>query len=189
MTLTTGIIADGVVAALLVVTILYASVLNRRLAALRGDKAQLQALVQSLATASQQAESGIAALKAATDDIGRQLEKKAEQAQSLREDLTYMIDRGGMLADRLEGTIRTRREEPKSEAARPRAAERPMPPDRPLTADRQRPSDRLRSVDAPRGTAGLMAAAVAAAAEEPTAGGGAPSRTERNLLRALAGRR
>ena len=81
------LIADGIVAFLLVVTIFYAAKLNRRLRALRADKAELQALVQSLAEASQSAEAGVMGLKAGAEEIGRLLAKKARDAQALREDL------------------------------------------------------------------------------------------------------
>ena len=140
------LIADGIVAFLLVVTIFYAAKLNRKLSALRADKTELQALVQSLAEASQSAEAGVMGLKAGAEEIGRLLAKKMQDAQSLREDLAYMIDRGGIVADRLEGSLRTRRE-------------------------------------AKGSTANLihhMASRLAASA---------PSRSERDLAQALAGRR
>ncbi len=190
MTMTTTMAADGVVAILLVATIIYAAVLNRRLGLLRSDKAELQSLVQSFAAASQQAEAGVAGLKSAAEEIGRKLEKKIEQAQSLREDLTYMLERGGLVADRLEATIRARREEPRSEAAKPRPLDRAQPAERSRVAERLRPIEHARSEPRLRNEAGLMAAAVAAAAEAPApTQPGTPSRAERNLLRALAGRR
>jgi hypothetical protein len=95
------LIADGIVAFLLVITIFYAAKLSRKLSALRADKAELQALVLSLAEASQSAEAGVMGLKAGAEEIGRLLAKKMQDAQSLREDLAYMIDRGGIVADRL----------------------------------------------------------------------------------------
>lgn len=175
MTLT--IAADAVVATLLVATIFYASILNRRLAVLRGDRAELQTLVQNLGIASQQAEAGVAALKVAAEEVGRQLEKKVDHAQSLRDDLSYMVDRGGTVADRLEGTIRARRDEPKPETARPRPTERPRPAELP----RQEPQLRR---DSP--LAGAMERVDASMARPVP---GSPSRAERDLLRALAGRR
>jgi septal ring factor EnvC (AmiA/AmiB activator) len=107
---------DLVVAVLLVFTIIYAAMLNRRLAGMRSDKAELQALIQGLTAASHNAETAVSALKSANDDIGRQLESKVGRAQSLRDDLSYMIERGTTLADRLEGAIRARRDTPAPEA-------------------------------------------------------------------------
>lgn len=168
MTLTLAI--DGIVSVLLVITIGYAIVLNRRLKALRRDKAELQALVKTLAEASQSAEAGVQALKQAAEDVGRQLEKKVQDARSLRDDLAYMVDRGGDLADRLEGTIRTRRETAKPET----------PAARPVEMSKSEAASLRR----------IAASAAPGNAEPPSRPGqGAPSRAERELLRVLAGRR
>ena len=43
---------------------------------------------------------------AAADGVGRQIAKHIEQAQTLRDDLAYMIDRGDKLADRLDAVVR-----------------------------------------------------------------------------------
>ena len=172
MTLT--LVADLTVAFLLVVTIYYAAKLSRRLSALRADKQALQQLVQSLAQASQSAEAGIRGLKAAAEEGGRDLQKKLQEAQSLRDDLAYMIDRGGTVADRMESGLRARREEPKAEAPRPRPAEAPHAADAP---------PRREAKSGPTNFIQEMAARLA-----PSTGTG-PSRTERDLLRALSGRR
>jgi hypothetical protein len=152
-----SLFGDAVVAALLVATISYAAVLNRRLGVLRGDRAKLDELVQSLTLSAQRAEAGIMGLKKAAEDSGQRLEKKIEAAGGLRDDLAYLIERGGAIADRLEGTIRARRDGPKAEERKPE----PKPP------NSARVEPRL-------------------ATEEPRAT--APSRAERELLRALGGR-
>ncbi len=109
--MTLNIILDVVVAGLLLATIVYAMLLSRRLGALRNDKQQLEALVGSLDTSSQRAEAGIAALKEAAERIGHQLQQRIDQGKALHGDLSYIIDLGGGLADRLEGTIRARRDD------------------------------------------------------------------------------
>src|SRR5579863_7593068 len=119
--MTLPLAGDLVVAVLLAVTIFYAAMLNRRLAVLRSDKAELQALIQSLSTASHGAEAAVASLRSANEEIGRQVETKVERAQGLRDDLSYMIERGNTLADRLESAIRARREMPAAEALAPRS--------------------------------------------------------------------
>jgi hypothetical protein len=161
MTLT--LIGDMTVAFLLVATIGYVAILNRRLGVLRDDKAKLEELIKGLNAASINAQAGIAGLRQATEDVGRDLERKIAAGQSLRDDLHYLIERGGSVADRLEGTIRARREE-----AAPRVA----------------------PAGAERASAGGKVAQLRAASEEPTAQR-APqiSRAERELLRALSGRR
>jgi hypothetical protein len=128
--MTLNIILDVVVAGLLVATIAYAALLSRRLGALRNDKQQLEALVSSLDTSSQRAEGSIAALRETAERIGQQLQQRIDQGKALQGDLSYIIDLGGGLADRMEATIRTRRDEARAEQeAAPRrrvAGERPL---------------------------------------------------------------
>ena len=159
MTLTLAL--DIVVAVLLLATIAYAMVLSRRLGALRDDKAQLQALVKSLDDSSRRAEAGIAALKTAADEIGRGLQEKVERGQALRTDLTYILEMGGTLADRLEGAIRAGRGDAKSV---PAASD-----ETPALAGRREPVDAAAPDNHPRVT-------------------GFPSRAERLLRRALEAR-
>jgi hypothetical protein len=161
--------ADLVVAILLVVTIVYAAMLNRRLAALRSDKTELQMLIPSLGTASHSAEAAVAALKSANQEFGRQLETKVTRAQGLRDDLSYMIERGNTLADRLENALRAHRDLP--------AAETPA----------HKPEARAAGVETR--TVAVAEARAAGPAEEGRSHPGLPSRTERDLLRALSGRR
>jgi hypothetical protein len=159
MTLTLAL--DIVVAVLLLATIAYAMVLSRRLGALRDDKAQLQALVKSLDDSSRRAEAGIATLKTAADEIGRALQEKVERGQALRTDLTYVLEMGGTLADRLEGAIRAGRGHAKSVPAA--SGEPPAP------AGRREPVGTVDPTDRPRVT-------------------GFPSRAERLLRHALEAR-
>jgi len=130
MTLT--VVLDAVVAGLLLATILYAMLLSRRLGALRNDKAQLEALVHSLDESSRRAEAGVAALRQAADEVGRELQQRVDRGQALRSDLTYIIDLGGGLADRLEGRIRTGREAKPSVPADPAAVDAAPRPRRPV---------------------------------------------------------
>ncbi|MGO8914348.1 MAG: DUF6468 domain-containing protein [Stellaceae bacterium] len=174
--MTITVAADLIVAFLLTFTIYYAAKLSRKLSALRSDKAALQSLVQSLAQASASAEAGVKGLKATADEMGRELQRKLQAAQSLREDLAYMIDRGGTLADRMEVSLRSRREPP-PEPARPRAAEAPRPP-----AEAPKREPRL-------GAGNFIQEMAARLAPNAAAAPGAPSRAERDLLRALSGRR
>lgn len=164
MTLT--LIADALVASLLVATIGYVSLLNRRLGVLREDKAKLEELIRGLTAASESARAGIAGLKDAAGEIGKELQKRVAAGQALREDLTYLIERGGSVADRLEGTIRARRETP------------------PRAPGEERPSE-------PRTGASEKVATLRLEpeAEIPPRRGGQISRAERNLLRALGARR
>jgi hypothetical protein len=190
MTLT--LLVDLVVAGLLVTAIGYCVLLNRRLAALRADKAQLDETVRSLAEVSLRAESGITKLRETAEKVGRSLQQRIEAGERLRDDLAYMVDRAGGLADRLEDGIRHRRED-----GRPAPSGRPDPkPQAPAPEDsagalQSRVRDILRRID-PTGPAvklAAKAAAASAAAEEEAPVAGFPSRAERDLRRALEGKR
>ena len=154
-----SLVGDGIVAVLLVATIGYAAVLNRRLALLRGDRAKIDEMIQALTAAAQRAEAGIAGLKEGASETGRELERTIAGAKRLKDDLAYLVERGCVMADRLEGNIRAGRDEPSlSERKRETKADalaRAEPKPVPSAAD----------------TRGMT-----------------PSRAERELLRALAGR-
>jgi hypothetical protein len=93
--MTATLIGDVTVAILLIVAIGYAAVLNRRLAVLREDRAKLEELIQGLNVASVSAQTGIAGLRKVTEEVGKDLEKELAASRSLRDDLHYLIERGG----------------------------------------------------------------------------------------------
>jgi len=99
--MTPTLISDITVAFLLIATIGYVAVLNRRLGLLRQDKAKLEELIKGLNAASTNAQAGIVGLRQATDELGRGLDKELAAGRSLRDDLQYLIERGGSIADRL----------------------------------------------------------------------------------------
>ena len=170
------VVLDLFVAALLIATIVYAMLLSRRLGALRNDKEQLEALVHSLDQSATRAESGIATLKEAADQIGRELQQKVEQGQGLRSDLSYMIDLAANLADRLETVIRSGREDGKPAAQTGAAPE-------PAAQPRRNPA---RPAVEPSLVAERDAASGGKVEPRVT---GFPSRAERLLRRALEARR
>jgi hypothetical protein len=102
---------DAIVAVLLVATIGYSVVLNRRLGAVRGDREKFEDLIRNLATVSKSAETAIANLRTTADDLSRRLDKRVGEARGLSDDLVYMIERGGTIADKLAGLIRSGRTE------------------------------------------------------------------------------
>ncbi len=105
--MTFSIILDVLVAVLLAVTIAYSMVLNRRLGRLRRDKSQLDFMAGNFAKATARADESISRLK----DMGDALRKNVEKAQALHDDLNFLIDRGEVAADRLEGIVRAARKE------------------------------------------------------------------------------
>ncbi len=101
-----ALIIDIVVAILLVVTIVYAVGLNRRLRAMRRDRSKLEKIANDFAKSTARANDSITHLKTANETLQRQL----DSAQSLRDDLSYLLDRGEKTADRLEDLVRTARD-------------------------------------------------------------------------------
>ncbi len=119
-----SLIVDVLVAVLLVITICYAITLNRRLGGLRRDRTQLEKLAVTFGESTARAEESILKLKKTAD----LLQERIDKAQSLRDDLAFLIDRGGQAADNLEDLVRVTRESVgvKPRAARP-AANEPAP--------------------------------------------------------------
>lgn len=100
-----SLIIDIFLAVLLLITIGYAVVLNKRLGTLRRDKAQLEKLSVSFVASTVRAEESIEKLVSISDI----LQDKMQSAQGLRDDLAFLIDRGGQAADKLEEFIRESR--------------------------------------------------------------------------------
>jgi cell division septum initiation protein DivIVA len=130
------LILDVVVAVLLVVTIVYAWVLNQRLTQLRRNRDDLAKVVTSFNDATARAEAGIPKLRRAAEETGQSLQERMEKAQSLRDDLAFMIERADAMADRLEQSVRGAREEirvPPPATAAPGPAHAPAPAPRPAS--------------------------------------------------------
>jgi len=176
------LLLDVVVAALLVVTIIYAARLNNRLAVLRDDRDRLRELIGGLQNATRQAEDAVRALKLGAAESGQDLQEKMDRCQAMRADLAFLLDRGDKAADRLEASVRL----PPREAKR--ALDEPPPPRAPISEEpgRSRLSQLLRQASA--SDTGPSPSAPSAAPSEPPAP--VPkSRSERDLLRALGTRR
>lgn len=118
-----SMILEGIVAILLIVTIVYAFILNRRLNAWRRDKGELVALIGRFNNAAERAEAGIAALKAASEQTGQSLSAAISKGQSLRDDFAYLIERAEPLADRMAARVREHRD-----LDRPAPPRAPVPP-------------------------------------------------------------
>ncbi|MBR1945042.1 MAG: hypothetical protein IJ846_01950 [Alphaproteobacteria bacterium] len=94
-----------VVICLLVPTIIFAVILNKRLEVLRNSRADLGRLIEAFNDATTRAEAGIPKLKQAADSAGSLLRDQIQKAQTLRDDMTFMIERADAVAQRLEKTI------------------------------------------------------------------------------------
>ena len=106
MTIPFSLILDIFVAVLLIVMIGYAFTLNKRLGTLRRDKEELQKLALSFGDATLRAEDSTVQLRA-TIDV---LQERIKKAESLRDDLVFLVERGNGTADALEELVRTARD-------------------------------------------------------------------------------
>ena len=113
--MTFSLVLDIVIAVLLVVTISYAMVLNRRLTGLRKDKAQLEKLAATFGEATLKAGQGTLVLRNTTGALQECIDK----AEILRDDLQFLIDRSTSAADRLETVVRSSRDSSSPEMALP----------------------------------------------------------------------
>jgi hypothetical protein len=125
---TVSIALDALVAALLVATIAYAAVLDRRIRQLRATRAELETLVVGFNTATARAESAIGDLKAGTESGSRELKPLIATGRQIADDLQFLVERGNELADRLEVGVSAAR------TAAPRSAAGSRPATRPATA-------------------------------------------------------
>lgn len=102
MSISYPLILDVLLAVLLIVTIWYAVVLNKRLSVFRRNREEMERLAATFHDATSRASDSIDTLKLASDALQDQLNK----ATSLRDDLVFLIDRGTSAADRLEDGVR-----------------------------------------------------------------------------------
>jgi hypothetical protein len=102
-------ILELVLLGMLAATMFHAVRLERALGVLKRDRATLEALVAGFNASTQQAEQGIERLRATADGAGRQIARQADAALALKDDLTFLMERGERLADRLDTLVRSAR--------------------------------------------------------------------------------
>lgn len=174
-----SLIIDALIALLLVATIAYAAVLNRKLGVLRDAKSEMEALIVSFSESTERAGSGVESLKQEAGRSGKALQSKVEAARGLVDDLGFLIETGTKLADRLDGGVGAARAKPAAGLEAERAPAPRAPAARPAAA-----------------TAAAATAAkdnnVAAAAADDAADGSSGSdlaEAESELVKALQGMR
>jgi hypothetical protein len=96
-----GLMIEGLVAILLVVTISYCVVLNRRLKRLRTDEASLRATIIELVHATEIAEKTIAGFRETAAECDRNLASKLRQADRFSRSIEKQVELGGKVLNRL----------------------------------------------------------------------------------------
>ncbi len=100
-----SLVLDVLIACLLVAVIIYALRLNKSLSVLQQSKAELEKMLSGFSESTEKAELAIQKVKEASTHNRDSLNKLLSEAETLREDLAFMIERGNSLADKLDGGI------------------------------------------------------------------------------------
>jgi len=96
-----GLMIEALVAVLLVVTIGYCMLLNKRLLRLKADEQSLKATIGELITATEIAERAIGGLKHTVHDVNENLGDQIAAATDLSERLMHQLAEGDALLGRL----------------------------------------------------------------------------------------
>jgi hypothetical protein len=96
-----GLVIESLVAVLLVLTIFYCMILNRRLARLRSDESSLRGTIAELVTATEIAERAIAGLKTTVRDCDHTLGERLRTAERFGADLGRELKRGDEILARI----------------------------------------------------------------------------------------
>ena len=104
-----ALILDILVAGLLVAVIIYAVRLNRSLSVLQKSKQELEQLLSGFSDSTEKAERAVQNVKDATSQNKDMIGGLLSEAEGLKEDLAFLIDRGNTVADRLDRGISEKR--------------------------------------------------------------------------------
>lgn len=96
------LVFDGVIAVLLLVTIVFAARLSLHLKAFRNSRKEIEEQIKLLSGHIERAESAIDGLRENAREAGRDLQASIKEASALSDELQLMTDSGGKLADRLD---------------------------------------------------------------------------------------
>ena len=96
-----GLIIESLVAVLLLLTISFCMMLNRRLKKLKADEHALKATISELITATEIAERAIAGLKMTVRDCDQNLGERLHAGESLARELTRQLKSGDEVLIRL----------------------------------------------------------------------------------------
>ncbi|RMF01939.1 MAG: chemotaxis protein, partial [Alphaproteobacteria bacterium] len=96
-----GIFVEATVSFLLLVTIGYCLVINRKLENLRSDKSELREIIFSLTKATSQAEQAIGNLRGTAGAIEEGLNERLAEARALESNLAENVEKGSALLAKL----------------------------------------------------------------------------------------
>jgi hypothetical protein len=136
-----GLMIESLVAALLLLTIGYCMLLNKRLKRLKSDEQTLKATISELITATEIAERAIAGLKMTVRECDHTLGERLRTAERFSADMQRQLEAGGQVLSRLSriaGAARGGEDAPAKPAAAPAPDTRAVAAAAQAFAERQR---------------------------------------------------
>lgn len=133
------LIVELIVAGLLVATIVYAVILDRKLGALRKSKSEMESLIKDFADSTMKAEQGLAELRSHAGSSGNDLQQQVDDAAKVLTDLKFLVERGETLSNHLETASADVRDNLSGTRSVGRKAAAPGPKDSPSRQSRPTP--------------------------------------------------
>ena len=128
------LLADGVVAILLIATLIYVRRFSKQIAAIRDSRGEFEKLIADLTRSTDQAASHLHQFKVTAEVAGRDLQARVERTQALTsefgkigDDLRLLTERAESAASRLEAAVAKSRHIAAVSAPAPVAAVQPAP--------------------------------------------------------------
>jgi hypothetical protein len=140
-----ALIIESLVAILLMITIGYCVVLNRRLTRLKADEHALKATISELITATEIAERAITGLKLTVRECDQNLGERLRTAERFCADLERQLAAGDQVLDRLARIVSAGRPDVAASAPVPAAAPASAPDPRAMVAAAHALAERARS--------------------------------------------
>ncbi len=108
MTFTLTLVVELALSGLLVATLIYCALLERRLKAVRDGQQQMKSTIDSLNSSLATAGASLRALQAAAGTVGEVLDRKLATARSTIDELSLVTASGERIASRMERSVDTK---------------------------------------------------------------------------------
>lgn len=141
------LLLDGLLILLLIATIVYAMILNKKLNRLRGNHDEMEVFVDKMNVACARAEAATAGLRSAGESGKAVFRESMTKAEALRDELVFLVERADIVAGRLASASEGTSVISSQQAAAPqeggkRTAQKPRPAA--AAAPARRPADPAR---------------------------------------------
>lgn len=137
-----SVIMNGLMAALLLATIIYCLKLNSRIRVLQDSKSELARIIREFDESTQRATQNINEIHAATMRISENMQHKIDKANYLADDLEILLEKGNKMAGKVDAPpVRPARVEPTTPSASPARSMADIMPARSAEAPAQAQSE------------------------------------------------